>query len=228
MVILVRWKTLLSSSKLRRLCPSCRFNNVLKRPSKTEVFWAGPRHDKSMITQPLHLSDVKLKRNYKTFFNILHYHHHHQHRPVNQLKEAWWSYFLTSKYWCSAFEVQLESLIFFILSYQDIVIKHASFRANVRSLQMLKNLNWKDDLKFCQLHQFHPSIAFHHQGTWKACHGDQNEWRMIVQFNCSFLAELLYPGRQLEDGYKLEYLRCQVFKPSRDLIWFKEKKSFVE
>ena len=48
-------KTLLSSSKLRRLCPSCRFNNVLKRPSKTEVFWAGPRHDKSMITQPLHL-----------------------------------------------------------------------------------------------------------------------------------------------------------------------------
>ena len=39
LVILVRYKkTLLSSSKLRRLCPSCRFNNVLKRPSKTEVF----------------------------------------------------------------------------------------------------------------------------------------------------------------------------------------------
>ena len=147
-------------------------------------------------------------------------------KPIKGSLMILFSHFLILMF--SLQNVASEFRIFFILSYQDILIKHASFGANVRSLQMLKNLNWKDDLKFCQLHQFHPSVAFHHQGTWKACHGAQDEWRMIVQFNCSFLAELLYPGRQLEDGYKLDYLRCQVFKPSRDLIWFQEKKSFVE
>ena len=190
-------KTLLSSSKLRRLCPSCRFNNVLKRPSKTEVFWAGLGHDKSMITQPLHLSEVKLKLNYKTFFNILHLQPPDQgpttttSKPIKGSLMILFSHFLILMF--SRPNLAWEFSIFqFLLSRHCILIKHASFRANVRSLQMLKNLNWKDDLKFCQLHQFHPSIAFHHQGTWKACHGDQNEWRMIVQFNCSFRAELLY------------------------------------
>ena len=163
----------------------------------------------------------EITRHFSTFFPTI-----STSEPIKGSLMILFSHFLILMF--SLQNVASEFRIFFILSYQDILIKHASFGANVRSLQMLKNLNWKDDLKFCQLHQFHPSIAFHHQGTWKACHGAQDEWRMIVQFNCSFLAELLYPGRQLEDGYKLDYLRCQVFKPSRDLIWFKEKKSFVE
>ena len=160
---------------------------------KSEVFWTGPRHDNSMITHPLHLSDVKLKLNYNTFLRIP----HHQN-------QVWWS----SRGGCHH-------------------TNSSPFRANVRlSLQMLKNLNWKDDLKFCQLHQFHPSIAFHHHGAWKACHGDQNEWRMSGEFNCSFLAELLYSGRQLEDGYI--NIRLVPSQPARHLICFKEKKSFVE
>ena len=46
---------------------------------------------------------------------------------------------------------------------------------------------------------------------------------MIGEFNCSFLAELLYPGRQLEDGYKLEYL-SDAKHLSRQEIWFGLKK----